>query len=89
MGGGGGQVTVPQLEAWTFSRRARGRGKVGGEKLHADGSAGGLFEMEAGAGHEADRAGEGMYGETRSYSSGEGAAREGWMLICVFVCGRA
>lgn len=28
--GGGWQVTVPQLEAWTFSRRARGRGKVGG-----------------------------------------------------------
>lgn len=44
--------------------------------------------MEAGAGHEADRAGEGMYGETRSYSSGEGAGKEGWMLICVFVCGR-
>lgn len=85
--GGGWQVTVPQLEAWTFSRRARGRGKVGGG-LHADGSAGSLFEMEAGAGHEADRAGEGMYGETRSYSSGEGAGKEGWMLICVFVCGR-
>lgn len=28
--GGGWQVTVPQLEAWTFSRRARGRGKEEG-----------------------------------------------------------
>lgn len=52
-----------------------------------DGTAGGLFEIEAWAGHEADTAREGMNGETRSYSSGEPVGRARGMLICV--CMRA
>jgi len=50
-----------------------------------EGSSDGLFEMDAWAGHEADTASEGMYGETRSYSSREGAGGEEWMLICVYI----
>lgn len=63
--------------------RARGRGEEGEGGRSADGTEGGFFEIEAWAGHEADTAREGMNGETRSYFSGEGVGKEGWMLICV------
>lgn len=85
--GGGWQVTVPQLEAWTFSRRARGRGKVGGDWMQMGQQAVSL-KWKPGQDMKRTGPGRGMYGETRSYSSGKGAGKEGWMLICVFVCGR-
>ena len=47
-----------------------------------DRAAGGLFEMEAWAGHEADPATKGMITQTRSYSSRGPVGRAGGMLIC-------
>ncbi len=73
-------LSVPHLEASFLGERARGRWGA------ADGTAGGLFEMEAWAGHEADTTREGMKGETRSYSSGEPVGRAGGMLICACIC---
>lgn len=43
----------------------------------AVGSAGGRFEIETSAGHEADAAGQGMYDKQGAFSSGGGE----WMLI--------
>lgn len=71
---------MPHLEASILGETARGRGE-GEAGRSADGTEGSFFEMEAWAGREATR--EGMNVETRSYFSGEGVGKEGWMLICV------